>query len=193
MSDLLRKGSQWLEQMREKHCSSPVRYEHDSETVEVNATYGKTDYQLASDAGINVGSHVWDFMILSDALPFEPEPGDIIEADGIWFEVMPLGVRHQRLAVERSVSGDLQDSHQGDRQSMTECRNMIQCEKHFEVIHEKLDRLDEAVRGNGKPGIQLRLDRLEAAERSRSRLLWLIAGAALTLAVNTIWARLAGG
>ena len=76
---------------------------------------------------------------------------------------------------------------------MSECRNMIQCEKHFEVIHEKLDRLDEAVRGNGKPGIQLRLDRLEASERSRSRLLWLIAGAALTLAVNTIWARLAGG
>ena len=91
MSDLLRKGSQWLEQMREKHCSSPVRYERDGETVQVNATYGKTDYQLASDAGINVGSHVWDFLILSDALPFEPEPGDIIEADGIRFEVMPLG------------------------------------------------------------------------------------------------------
>jgi len=76
---------------------------------------------------------------------------------------------------------------------MNECSNMIQCEKHFEIIHEKLDQLDEAVRGNGKPGIQLRLDRLEAAERSRSKLLWLITGSALTLAANAIWMRFIGG
>ena len=66
------------------------------------------------------------------------------------------------------------------------------CKGEFASIHAKLDRLDEAVRGNGKPGIQLRLDRLEAAEALRSRLLWIIAGAAVTLAMSALW-RLAIG
>ena len=61
------------------------------------------------------------------------------------------------------------------------------CKDEFAAINAKLDRLDEAVRGNGKPGIQLRLDRLEAAEAVRSRLLWIIAGAAVTLAVSALW------
>ena len=50
------------------------------------------------------------------------------------------------------------------------------CKNEFAELHAKLDRLDEAIRGNGKPGIQLRLDRLESAEAVRSRLLWIIAG-----------------
>jgi len=76
---------------------------------------------------------------------------------------------------------------------VSECSQFEQCQNQFESIHRKLDRLDEAVRGNGKPGIQLRLDRLEAAERSRSKLLWLITGSALTLAINAIWVRFIGG
>lgn len=67
------------------------------------------------------------------------------------------------------------------------------CKGEFAAIHAKLDRLDEAIRGNGKPGIQLRLDRLEASEKSRSRLIWIIAGAAVTLAVTAIWQRVLGG
>ena len=66
------------------------------------------------------------------------------------------------------------------------------CKGEFGSVNAKLDRLDEAVRGNGKPGIQLRLDRLEAAEAVRSRLLWIIAGAAVTLAISALW-RLAIG
>jgi hypothetical protein len=46
---------------------------------------------------------------------------------------------------------------------------MIDCDSHYDRVckgefaelHAKLDKLDEAIRGNGKPGIQLRLDRLE--------------------------------
>ena len=61
------------------------------------------------------------------------------------------------------------------------------CKDEFASIHKKLDKLDEAIRGNGKPGIQLRLDRLENAESRRSRLLWLIVGAAVTLAIGVAW------
>ena len=75
---------------------------------------------------------------------------------------------------------------------MTDCDQFNQCEKHFEAIHRKLDQLDESVRGNGKPGILIRLDRLEAAERSRSRLIWLILGCAVTLAVNAVWKHFVG-
>jgi len=61
------------------------------------------------------------------------------------------------------------------------------CKGEFAELHAKLDRLDEAIRGNGKPGIQLRLDRLESAEAVRSRLLWIIAGSTVTLALGALW------
>ncbi len=61
------------------------------------------------------------------------------------------------------------------------------CKGEFASIHGKLDKLDEAIRGNGKPGIQLRLDRLESAEAIRSRLLWIIAASTVTLALAGIW------
>ncbi len=52
---------------------------------------------------------------------------------------------------------------------MSGCPTQSGCQAEFTAIHHKLDQLDEAIRGNGKPGIQLRLDRLEQADRSRSR------------------------
>ena len=76
---------------------------------------------------------------------------------------------------------------------MSECSQFDQCQNQFESIHNKLDRLDEAIRGNGKPGIQLRLDRLEAAEKSRAKLIWIIVGAAATLAVTAVWQQVFGG
>ena len=77
---------------------------------------------------------------------------------------------------------------------MSECSDQYDrvCKGEFASVHVKLDRLDEAVRGNGRPGIQVRLDRLESAEVVRSRMLWIIAGAAVTLAASALW-RLAIG
>ena len=64
------------------------------------------------------------------------------------------------------------------------------CEREFEEIRVKLDRLDEAIRGNGKPGIALRLDRLEQDARRYSRLVWLIVGSAATAFASVLvaWA-----
>ena len=67
------------------------------------------------------------------------------------------------------------------------------CRGEFAAVHVKLDKLDEAIRGNGKPGIQLRLDRLESAEAVRSRLMWIIAGSTVTLAVGAVWKLVIGG
>ncbi len=67
------------------------------------------------------------------------------------------------------------------------------CSGEFAAIHAKLDRMDEAIRGNGKPGIQLRLDRLESAEAVRSKLLWIIAGSVVSLAIAAVWKLVIGG
>ena len=63
---------------------------------------------------------------------------------------------------------------------MSECSQFDACQKHFESIHGKLDRLDEAVRGNGRPGITVRLDRLEQDAKRQGKLVWLIIGAVAT-------------
>jgi len=91
MTDILRKGAEWLEQQRKSFCSSPVLYEHNGQSATVNATWGKTDYEIVGESGMTVGSHVIDFLITAADLDFEPEPGDEIEADGVRYEVMPLG------------------------------------------------------------------------------------------------------
>ena len=66
------------------------------------------------------------------------------------------------------------------------------CKGEFASMHGKLDRLDEAIRGNGKPGIQLRLDRLESAAAKRSKVLWMVLGSVVTLAVAAVWRLVVG-
>lgn len=57
-------------------------------------------------------------------------------------------------------------------------------ERQLESIRQKLDRLDEAIRGtpgNGsRPGILTRIDRLEQDARRQGKLLWMIAGGIVT-------------
>ena len=66
------------------------------------------------------------------------------------------------------------------------------CKPEFEEINRKLDQLDEAIRGNGKPGIQIRLDRLENAEAKRGRIVWLIVGVAMALVARSVWGQIFG-
>jgi len=73
------------------------------------------------------------------------------------------------------------------------CRQSEHCEQHFIAIHAKLDRLDEAIRGapaNGsRPGILVRIDRLEQSAKRQAKLLWLIIGAVISAAATgaVIW------
>ena len=60
------------------------------------------------------------------------------------------------------------------------------CKNKLAEIYHKLDSLDTAIRGNGKPGILLRLDRLEQNEARRKRLAWFIIGAFVTAMVSLI-------
>ena len=53
------------------------------------------------------------------------------------------------------------------------------CQKEFQEIQRKLDQLDEAIRGNGRPGIQTRLDRLERFQN----FIWFVCGAGITAGI----------
>lgn len=66
------------------------------------------------------------------------------------------------------------------------------CKDEFAAIHAKLDQLDEAIRGNGKPGIQLRLDRLEQSAKRQSKLIWLVIGAVVSAVASGIFAWMGG-
>jgi len=89
--DVLRRGAEWLGQMRTSHCSSPVEYRRPPDAYSVNATYGRTDLEVADESGLTITAHVWDFLILADELGLEPEAGDVIASDGRRYEVMNLG------------------------------------------------------------------------------------------------------
>jgi hypothetical protein len=106
VGDLLRQGGQWLAQMRTTHCASPVTYRRPStgsgqaaEQV-VNATLGRTEYEVQDDFGPTVGAEATDFLILTEELApvfGEPQAGDRIMADGAVYEVLALpGQGHWR-------------------------------------------------------------------------------------------------
>jgi len=61
------------------------------------------------------------------------------------------------------------------------------CKGEFAELHTKLDIIDVALRGNGKPGIQVRLDRLEQEKLFRSKAIWFLLG--LAGAILTSWIR----
>jgi uncharacterized protein YgbK (DUF1537 family) len=67
---------------------------------------------------------------------------------------------------------------------MEACSELEHCKKQFDLLFEKLDKLDSSIRGNGKPGITVRLDRLEQAAKVHTRLIWVLLGAALTALVQ---------
>lgn len=77
---------------------------------------------------------------------------------------------------------------------------MIDCDSHYDRVcrgefaelHAKLDRLDEAIRGNGRPGITVRLDRLEQDAKRQSKLIWLIVGSAVTAFASVLVAFFTG-
>jgi len=66
------------------------------------------------------------------------------------------------------------------------------CKDEFSQLHAKLDRLDEAIRGNGRPGILIRLDRLEQDAKRQAKLVWLLLGAAATSLGSAIVAWVVG-
>lgn len=71
--------------------TSPVEYRRVGQSaIEVQATFGKTDYEVADDHGATIAASMIDFLILAEVLGIEPEAGDVIAANNRRYEVMNL-------------------------------------------------------------------------------------------------------
>jgi len=100
VADLLEQASAWLDRMRARHMARPVMYCRGEESVEVQATVGRTVFQTADAYGVVEQSESRDFLIaaadlvLGEAVTL-PERGDRIREaqDGKTFvyEVMAPG------------------------------------------------------------------------------------------------------
>ena len=99
MGDLLQTGSNWLESQRHKYLAHAVAYCRGAESVELNATVGRTTFEVEREFGVEkVESR--DFLIRGQDLVLngqqvEPSQGDRIkETIGetvLVFEVMAPG------------------------------------------------------------------------------------------------------
>lgn len=64
------------------------------------------------------------------------------------------------------------------------CKAPIDRDRLIDLMYEKIVAIDEAIRGNGKPGINVRLDRVEGKVSAVSKLAWLLAGALIVALVK---------
>jgi hypothetical protein len=100
MTDLLDKGSAWLEGQRKKHATREVTYRRGANAVVVKATIGRTLFEQDDGAGVIIRTQVRDYLIDSADLvlggqPTLPEKGDRIDETDAGqkyvHEVLPLG------------------------------------------------------------------------------------------------------
>jgi len=83
VTDLLQTASDWLEDQRNKHLSRKVTYQRDTSTAEIDATIGRTEFEV--DNGHGVLEHVAsrDYLIPAADLVLDgsqtlPQAGDRI-------------------------------------------------------------------------------------------------------------------
>lgn len=70
---------------------------------------------------------------------------------------------------------------------MNECdRYEDTCKGAFERLFTQLNGIDESLRGNSKPGLNLRVDRLEQAVQAYLRMRWLAYGAMASGAASLV-------
>jgi len=60
------------------------------------------------------------------------------------------------------------------------CRFSDECHREFKQTREAIQRIDEAIRGNGKPGLVTRMTLVEDTISSMKKLMWLVIGTAIT-------------
>ena len=100
MADLLETGSNWLQSQRTKHATREVIYQRGVDSVPVQATIGRTIFEVDNGHGVLERSESRDYLVLAVDLvlagsPVLPERGDRIrETDGgttYVYEVMSPG------------------------------------------------------------------------------------------------------
>lgn len=84
MPNLLEQGSNWLEEQRRQHCTTPVTYHRGDQSVQVQASIGRTVFKTVSEYGVVERIVSRDFLILASELVIAgqavlPQRGDFIK------------------------------------------------------------------------------------------------------------------
>lgn len=74
VGDLLEQGAAFLEDQRHRHMSQAVVYQRGSDSKEVQATIGKTEFEQADEAGLIHRTESRDFLIRTVDLDFGSGP-----------------------------------------------------------------------------------------------------------------------
>ena len=83
MTDLLRAASDWFQGVRTQFASGPVTYVSGTNQATVNATVGRSNFNIDQDDGAQIIVQSRDYLILASDLQAEPQPGDqVIEVTG---------------------------------------------------------------------------------------------------------------
>ena len=61
------------------------------------------------------------------------------------------------------------------------------CKKEFVTINDKIDKLTDSIVGNGKPGLNIRVDRLEQVSRGLCRAMWLVFASVIVGVAGMFW------
>lgn len=100
MTDLLERGSAWLEDQRQRHMTRMVTYQRGGDSVELAATIGRTEFEQADEFGVIHKIESRDYLVLTTDLVLAgvqtlPKPGDRVrESEGaktFVYEVMAPG------------------------------------------------------------------------------------------------------
>ncbi len=92
MSDLLNKGSAWLEGQRKKHATREVTYRRGADAVAVKATIGRTLFEQDDGAGVTVRVQVRDYLI--DTVDLVLAGNQTLPAKGDRIEEIDAGQKH---------------------------------------------------------------------------------------------------
>ncbi|OHB58796.1 MAG: hypothetical protein A2Y12_00140 [Planctomycetes bacterium GWF2_42_9] len=95
MVNLLKNGVQFLADKLKLHASETVIYKRGADTINICASFGKTNYQIEDDSGFKIGGQVTDFLfqaedLIIDGLLTVPKTGDRIEIEGKTYEALFL-------------------------------------------------------------------------------------------------------
>lgn len=86
---MLEQAAEWLESRRLKNLSVPVVYvRRNGETLQLNATPGRTLFRAENEYGTTIRTESRDFLVAGSDLPEDPERGDKILHAGHLYEVL---------------------------------------------------------------------------------------------------------
>lgn len=96
MANLLKRGIEFLADKLKAHASEEVVYKRGLDTVNIQATFGKTDYQIEDDSGFKIGGEITDFLFAASDLIIDgtltvPKAGDQIQTDSALYETQFIG------------------------------------------------------------------------------------------------------